>query len=602
MFRSRRIVCLVFLATVLFARNSEAAEKIGSRLNAVLQSSQADARVIAWVYFSDKGSHEFQKSAVPENVVTERSLLRRANVRPAGHLVDSTDLPLEKTYVERVAQLVLRIRQESKWLNAVSVEATPAQIRDLAALPFVKGLGLVTQFEHRPRGEQALPMPHDAMPAPKMSGTNSLDYGLSLAQVAQINVPAVHNTGNHAEGILIGVFDNGFRLLRHQVFDSLRSRIIATYDFVDHKVSVAPNDTNVDFGGHGINTFSTLAGYRPGALIGPAFGASFILARTENDSSGPNADFYPSEEDNWIAAIEWGDSIGVQVTSTSLGYLQHLPPAADWTWHDMDGKTIPISRAATMAASKGIVVVNSAGNDAAMGTPNTLDAPADADSILTVGAVMPNGTRASFSSYGPTVDGRIKPDVMAQGTSVIVALAGNPTGYGTSQGTSFSCPLAAGVAALVLKAHPTAKPMEIINAMRMTASNASTPNNNYGWGIVNAAAAIAYFGATDTGRPPTIPTQYTLLQNYPNPFNPGTTISYILPEPAAVTLKIYNVLGEEIATLADANFSSGPHQQDWDGTNSHGLHVGSGVYLYRLVAKGISGNTQTLTRKMVLVR
>ena len=592
---------LLLLAIAFCVQFGNAGEKFGSHMRAALPASLPGDKFVAWIYFSDKGTHEFMKSAVPENVVSARSLRRRANVRLAGHLVDSTDLPLEKTYIDQVAPLVFKIRQQSKWLNAVSIEASAAQLTRLAALPFVRQIELVSRFNRRKADESVAPMQNKGRVSPQENGINSLDYGLSLGQLNQINVPAVHNTGNHAEGVLIGVFDNGFRLLSHEAFDTLRPKILATYDFVDHKVSVAPNDPSQDFGSHGINTLSTLAGYKPGVLIGPAFGADFILARTENDSSGPNADFYPSEEDNWIAAIEWGDSIGVQVTSTSLGYLQHLPPATDWTWRDMDGKTIPISRAATIAASKGIVVVNSAGNDAAAGTPNTLDAPADADSILTVGAVTPQGTKASFSSYGPTADGRIKPDVMAQGTSVVIALGGNPTGYGTSQGTSFSCPLAAGVAALVLRAHPSAKPMEILSAMKLTASNTATPNNNIGWGIINAVAAINYLSGTDTGRPPTVVAVYELLQNFPNPFNPGTTIPYMLPEAANVTLKIFNILGEEVRTLAAGNATSGFYQPEWDGRNNSGKLVGSGVYIYRLVASGSSG-TQTLTRKMVLLR
>ncbi len=170
-----------------------------------------------------------------------------------------------------------------------------------------------------------------------------------------------------------------------------------------------------------METLSTIGGYTSGTLIGPAYGASYILLRTENDSSET-----PFEEDKWIAGIEWADSIGVQVTSTSLGYLDYDAPYKSWTWQDMNGRTTPISRAAAMAVRKGIIVVNSAGNNGIgpnFPNQNTLNAPADADSVLAVGALTPAGSRASFSSVGPTtsIPPRIKPDVMAQGTSVVVA-------------------------------------------------------------------------------------------------------------------------------------------------------------------------------------
>ena len=215
--------------------------------------------------------------------------------------------------------------------------------------------------------------------------TNDLAYGPSLLQDSLENIPAVHASGNSAQGVLIGFFDNGFRLLSHQAFDSLRSRIIATYDFVDHKVSVAPDNPSTSFGSHGINTLSTIAGYEPGQLLGPAFGASFVLARTENDSSET-----PVEEDNWARAIEWADSLGIDVASTSLGYLTYDAPYTSWTWSDMDGKTTVITRAAEMAVAKGIIVVNSAGNDAVAraGQPNTLIAPAP----------TPNSSAASLTT------------------------------------------------------------------------------------------------------------------------------------------------------------------------------------------------------------
>jgi serine protease AprX len=563
---------------------------IGARLSEQLVGARADDRIVAWVSFTDKGPSEALRNAVPHTVVSERSLLRRMKVRPAGQLVDYTDLPVSEEYAAAVAAQVSALRQRSRWFNAVSVVATPPQIQALRSLPFVAGIDLVARFrtDHSEKETGEAPPP----PPPVLAPTD-LNYGPSLNQVQQIGVPAVHNTGNYGQGVMVGVFDNGFRLPNHQAFDSML--IVATYDFVDHKVSVVPNNPDPGFGSHGVNTLSTIGGYASGHLIGPAFGATFILARTENDSSET-----PIEEDYWAAAIEWADSIGVDVTSTSLGYLTYDAPFTSWTWQNMDGNTTVITRAADMAVGRGILVVNSAGNAGSNPSHNTLGAPADGDSVASIGAVNSGGTRVSFSSVGPTMSDppRIKPDVMAQGSGVVVASSTSPTGYTTSSGTSFSCPLAAGAAALVLKAHPAATPMQILGALRATANNAATPNNLVGWGILNAAAAIEYLQASGVPPAPLIPEGFSLSQNFPNPFNPVTTIRYGLPEASTISLKIYDVMGREIRTLVAGRQDASSYTLQWDGTDNAGSPVSSGVYIYRLTSdRGFS-----TARSMVLLK
>jgi serine protease AprX len=563
---------------------------IGARLSEQLVGARADDRIVAWVSFTDKGPSEALRNAVPHTVVSERSLLRRMKVRPAGQLVDYTDLPVSEEYAAAVAAQVSALRQRSRWFNAVSVVATPPQIQALRSLPFVAGIDLVARFRKDQSEKETGEAPP---PPPPVLAPTDLNYGPSLNQVQQIGVPAVHNTGNYGQGVMVGVFDNGFRLPNHQAFDSML--IVATYDFVDHKVSVVPNNPDPGFGSHGVNTLSTIGGYASGHLIGPAFGATFILARTENDSSET-----PIEEDYWAAAIEWADSIGVDVTSTSLGYLTYDAPFTSWTWQNMDGNTTVITRAADMAVGRGILVVNSAGNAGSNPSHNTLGAPADGDSVASIGAVNSGGTRVSFSSVGPTMSDppRIKPDVMAQGSGVVVASSTSPTGYTTSSGTSFSCPLAAGAAALVLKAHPAATPMQILGALRATANNAATPNNLVGWGILNAAAAIEYLQASGVPPAPLIPEGFSLSQNFPNPFNPVTTIRYGLPEASTISLKIYDVMGREIRTLVAGRQDASSYTLQWDGTDNAGSPVSSGVYIYRLTSdRGFS-----TARSMVLLK
>ncbi|MGB9665514.1 MAG: S8 family serine peptidase, partial [Ignavibacteria bacterium] len=250
-------------------------------------------------------------------------------------------------------------------------------------------------------------------------------------------------------------------------------------------------------GSHGTQTLSTIGGFKDGQLIGPAFGATYILAKTENTESET-----PIEMDNWIAALEWADSIGVDITSTSLGYLEFDPPYPSYNWTHMDGNTVPITIAADLAVKRGIVVVNSAGNEGYNSTRNTLVAPADGDSVIAVGAVTSSGSRASFSSVGNTVDGRIKPDVMAMGSGVRVASPYSDNGYTNASGTSFSCPLAAGVAALILSENPSLTPMQVRDAMRNTANNATSPNREYGWGILNALNAVNYYNINFAHTPP----------------------------------------------------------------------------------------------------
>lgn len=564
---------------------------LGTMLSASYASMPDNMGIPVWVFFKDKGSYEAMKSAVPMNVVSQRSIQRRLKVRAANEVVDYTDLPVEQRYVDQLSHHVQRIRQRSKWFNAASVVATKAQINEIASLPFVSSIELVWRARASRELEQETPSPEAPEEGDSRNQIYDLNYGQSLNQNQQINVPAVHNTGNYAQGVLVGVFDNGVRLLSHHAFDSLRTRIIAKYDFVSHDPNPAPNPGDPSsYGSHGVSTLSIIGGYVPGELIGPAFGANYIIARTENDSSET-----PIEEDNWAAAIEWADSIGVDVTSTSLGYNTYDPPYTSWTWQDMNGNTTVITRAADMAVARGIVVCNSAGNAGSNASRNTLGAPADGDSVLAIGALTASGSRASYSSVGPTtsVPPRFKPDIMTQGSSVWNASSSGISSYGfNGSGTSYACPLAAGVAALVIKARPNATAMQVINALKATASNAGSPNNLIGWGTLDAVAAINAISPTAVEDIQSVPTSFALEQNYPNPFNPTTTIRFSLIMPAQTTLKVFDVLGREVATLVHDVMEAGNHQVTLNAGS-----LSSGTYFYKLQ----SGNNVAV-RKLVLMK
>src|ERR1051326_6962328 len=482
------------LFCILFGVSAAAAQApLGNLLAKRYPSLPGSEQTLVLITFRDKGNMKLENFRGPQSLLSERSIRRRLKVRDAAHVVDVQDLPLEQQYVRAVTARVAAIRHQLKWFNGVSAMATKAQIDEVRKLPFVAEVELLGRWRTRPGDEQPEPL-KDSPSTRAPAGTTTFDYGTSFTQVNLSNIPAAHDMGFFGQGVVIGVFDNGFRNLAHQAFDSIH--IIATYDFVDHKVSVVPNNPATSFGSHGVWTLSTIGGVRPGNLIGPAFKADFILARTENDSSET-----PIEEDNWAAAIQWADSIGVDVTSTSLGYTTFDAPYTNLTWQDMNGHTALITNAADRAVGLGIVVVNSAGNSGFNATQNTLVTPADGDSVIAAGALTSTGARASFSSVGPTTDipPRIKPDVMAMGSGVKAASATDTVGYVSVSGTSFACPLTAGVAALILCADPLLTPMEVRDAMRQTASNVCSPNNLVGWGTLDAAAAINFTSGLNQG-------------------------------------------------------------------------------------------------------
>jgi len=440
--------------------------------------AQANAPEHVWVYFRDKGPGGADDGS-SATTLTHRALARRAR-RGQGDVVKLADRPVPSSYLDAVRTRVARVRHVSRWLNAVSVEADAAQVRAIESLPFVDRLDRVGRYGRRV--EETLPAETGVRSSSARRGAYRLDYGASLAQMEQIRVPAVHDLGLHGEGTIVAVFDAGFDNLPHEVFAG--TNIVAQWDFVNGDPNVADEADRGD-GSHGTSTLSVLGGFKEGALIGPAYNATFLLAKTEDTTRET-----PVEEDHWVAAAEWAEALGADVISSSLGYLDYDPPFASYTFLDMNGTTAASTRAADLAVERGVVVVASAGNNGFDLRRNTLGAPADGHRVLAIGAVDLTRRRASFSSVGPSADGRIKPDLAAAGSLVKAAASTTPTAYGLVSGTSLSCPLVAGVAALILQAHPHYTPAQVAAVLRNTSSQASAPDNLLGWGIVNALAAI----------------------------------------------------------------------------------------------------------------
>jgi serine protease AprX len=545
-----------------------------------------------WITFRDRGSVAGRdlSSIDPSTLgMSDRALWRRSKVLPPGKLIDELDLPVNPSYVNAVQVTGAHIRSVSRWFNAVSATLTPSQQASVASLPFVASIRPVAVFRQNYPESQ----PRLVQPLLKRRSVSGLDYGPSFAQLNAIGVVTVHNRAITGAGVIVGVIDNGFNY--HQTHPALKNiRVIAEYDFVqsDSNTSRAPGEYLTQ-GNHGASVLSEIGGFDDGKLIGVAYGASFILAKTEIDGVEIQI-----EEDLYVEGLEWMERLGADVVSSSVGYI-------DWySYADLDGQTATTTKAARIAARKGVLLVTAMGNagnyrDPQARTTGTLIAPADADSIVAVGAVTIDGALASFSSTGPTADGRIKPEVVTPGVND-VAVSGD-TGY-TSYfgGTSAATPLAAGVAALILSANPNLTPMEVRARMINTAQQisdgssrtASYPNDFYGWGMVDAARAVG------TGGGGQVPEQFVLHANYPNPFNGTTTITVDAPAAQEIELTIYNILGQRVRVLYRGNSAPGEYQFVWyDGLDDFGRRVASGVYVYRLTTP-----SSTFSRTMLLIK
>ncbi|MGH8016535.1 MAG: S8 family serine peptidase, partial [Candidatus Zixiibacteriota bacterium] len=316
---------------------------------------------------------------------------------------------------------------------------------------------------------------------PEAPVADGMNYGSSAAQINQIKVNLLHSMGYHGEGVTLAILDTGFRKT-HAAFSEhyAEGRVLAEHDFIfnDSNTANEPEDS-VEQWTHGTLIWSVCGGESDGNIYGPAFKANFLLAKTEHLPTET-----PVEEDYWVAAVEWADSLGADVLTSSLGYIDWYLPS------DLNGATAVTTLEANMAAAMGIVLCNAAGN----GGPgiSTLIAPADAFDILTVGSVNSFGIIANSSSRGPTADGRTKPEVCARGVSTWAATTGSDNSYGSASGTSLATPLVAGAACLMVQARPNYPPEVIRQAFMATAGNAGAPNNSYGWGVIDANAAVQW--------------------------------------------------------------------------------------------------------------
>jgi hypothetical protein len=493
----------------------------------------AQSPVKYWIQFTDKGNNSYSLSN-PAAYLSADAIQRRTNFNIA---LDSADLPVTPIYINAVAQTGVTVRAVSKWLNGVVIiTSDTAALSQINQLPFVQNVnsvGLRTSTATSDKFEEETF--EELQPETERNATvhtTMLNYGQSYNQAEMIGAVCLHNSGYKGQGMVIAVIDAGFwGVDTMRIFDSLwaNNRILGTRDFVTGDTMVFEDNT------HGMMVLSCMGGYLDGQLVGTAPEASYWLLRSEEAATE-----YIVEEYFWAAAAEFADSVGADLINSSLGYTTFDDPAQNHTYQDMNGNIAPCSRAADFAASRGLLVCNSAGNSGS-NSWFYIGAPADADSILAIGAVDASEQYASFSSRGPSSDGQVKPECAAQGQATIVA---NPTNGGVmgGNGTSFASPVLCGAVACLWQAHPNLTNMDIREAVILSSHLLFNPDTYMGFGIPDLCAANLTLDAS-----PVANTENDVLYDVqPNPFTADFSFSYYSLYNKEVTVRLTDITGRVV--------------------------------------------------------
>ncbi|MEM9931012.1 MAG: S8 family serine peptidase [Bacteroidota bacterium] len=455
----RQFFLLLFLVSVSFSLSAQKKNGTGMYL----------------VSFSDKEGTPVTVED-PAAFLSERALLRRA---AHGTEITEMDLPLSPAYVQEVMETGATLWLKSKWMNAVVVAAAGPQVKALRKLKFVTDVALVAPVQYE--RESLVPViPNLINPAPVVEEVpvDKRFYGYGWDNLTGMKGDSLHAWGFRGKGVLVGVFDGGFPNVQYKDFLGYDDgeAVPANFDVVEQ------DETALDGSTHGATVLSTMAAHHPFFYIGTAPEAQYVLFKTENGRGE-----HRLEEINYAIALELADSIGIDVVNSSLGYTTFSYKEMNYSYKDLDGKTSPASVAITRAFQRGMIIVTSAGNSGGdewkyVGTP------ADSPEAFSIGALNADGSKAYFSSFGPTADGRIKPDVSALGVDV-AAVAANGRGLTGANGTSLASPLVAGLMACLRQAVPDATNQELLDAVRATADQAEKPDNERGWGQPDFAAA-----------------------------------------------------------------------------------------------------------------
>ena len=482
----------------------------------------------AWVHLQDKPNSDTYL-ATPLTMLSQRALERRARQNIS---VDMKDVPLDAGYYAQIKNANgITVLAKSKWLNAIHVQGTQEDINNLPSIfPFVAQI----EFAHTSLntiGKSAQRSSHSKNKNKFAAMKTSYNYGTTSTQVTMLNADFLHQEGYTGAGMHIAVIDAGFPNVNELLaFQKLRDngQILGGYDFVNRSTNFYTGNN------HGTNVLSDIAGYIDGVFVGTATDASFYLFISEDV-----ANEVPLEESLWVEAAERADSLGVDVINTSLGYTTFDNANYNHSYEDMDGKTTFISRGAEIGASRGMMLVNAAGNSGSSSW-KYMGAPADAAGVFTVGAVDAQEDIASFSSFGPTADNRIKPDVLAHGENVFVIdhLTGVPK---PSNGTSFSSPVMSGVVACFWQAFPYLTSAEVRQLIRASADRYNNPDEQYGYGVPDfksAYRAVLNIDKENFMNTTTI---------FPNPVNNVFTIKTNENNSIGLSIKIYNLFGSKVS-------------------------------------------------------
>ena len=528
-------------------------------------------RYRAWVYFMDKNGST-------KGDISDQAWKRRLknNIKSDSLWLD---LEIPNNYIEALKKLNLIVRRQSRWLNAVSIETDINTLNTILKFDFVKKINPVIGFTKNSTNDTVTDV------APMQIFENNerdFDYGNSFAQIEQINCHSAHEAGYFGQGVRILVLDTGYKL-SHLAFQEIN--VIAQYDFINDDEETANETEDNDLSSqhsHGTKILSIVAGYYPGTIIGPAFQSEYLLAKTEDISSET-----PVEEDNYVAALEWGESLGADISTSSLGYL-------DWySYCDMDGNTAVTTNAVDIAASLGMLCITAAGNWGSEPPPSDpceipvqhyISAPADADSVISVGGVSSSGTIAYFCSRGPTYDGRIKPEVCAMGIGVWCASSSDDNTLITqSNGTSTAAPLICGAAAVIMSAQPTWTAMNVRDALLNTASQFNNPDTIYGYGIVDVMAAINYGESTGVESGSGFPKDFQISAAYPNPFNPSVSVDITVAVGSHLIVEVLDISGGMISRLYNGYTVYSTNKLNWIPNG-----IPAGLYFIRATLNGWS--------------
>jgi len=489
---------------------------------AILSAQEQTAPNHYWVQFSDKNGSLYSLDE-PSAFLSERAIQRRLQQQIP---IDSTDLPVPKIYTDSLTSLGIKVLYTSRWFNAATIYSTDAALLDtLDKFSFVQA--------YQPK-QIAINKNSDTLKKVKWrfanKGSNNDDYTYHH-QINMLKGDFLHNKGFTGNDMLIAVLDAGFNEV-----DSISSltnlrqegRIQYIRDYVFDGIPFYQGNS------HGTKVLTVMAGDFEGMLHGSAVDANYALMRTENAVSE-----YPIEGDNWIAGAEFADSIGADVINSSLGYFTFDDTVSSYAYNDMDGNTTRVTKASDMAAAKGMLVVTSAGNEG--NKPWTyITAPADGDSVLTVGAVDSQGNAAPFTSRGPSFDGRVKPNIGAMGQGVYHQGVNGIINQGN--GTSYSSPIIAGLATCLWQAFPEATNMDILNAIQQSASLYPFHDSLIGYGIPDFQKAYFLLQQDLSSNTDILMDHQPIL--FPNPFTDTFYIVFNKPnntDTTSLTLKIYDL-------------------------------------------------------------